>query len=143
MIAVIVENIVFPTGPCFRQFLQYFDKFLRLHFGLAQINFPIELVLSTFRLHHNDPTFIRIGRYDTVTVFLVTGCIEDSFTWFPLQYGIRPNRCMIRTCWRMWSRIRWDKFCKCAFGEDWMLDGKLLWVEKFEFKYFVELRFII
>ena len=120
MITIIVEHIVLSTGPNFRQFLQHFNKFLRLHSGLAQINFSIELVLSTFGLNHNHSALIGIGRNDTVTVFLVTGCIEESFTWFPLQYGTRPDRCMIRTCWRMWSRKRWGRFCKCAFVEDWM-----------------------
>lgn len=80
MVAVVVEHVILSTCPIFGQLLQYFNKFLGFHSGLAKINFSIELVLSAFRLYQDDSALIGIGRNDTVTVLLVTGCIYKSFT---------------------------------------------------------------
>ena len=76
MVAVVIEHVVLAACPLFGQFFQYFYKVFGFHPGLSQINFAIELVISSLRINNNKTTLTLLSGNDTITILLVTGCIE-------------------------------------------------------------------
>lgn len=75
MVTIIREDVILATCPLFRELLQDCNKLLWQHLGLAKVNLPVELVVSSLGVDYDYAAFLGIGGDYAEAVFLVTDYI--------------------------------------------------------------------